>query len=254
MNVVLSTITREQAQKMMKTGEEVCFKYKGETICAEIAGTRGSSRATIKTNKGKFLVPYKWLVPKSEWKEDYTPKRRRVTVPTSNENYTRSNEATIKPIPKRALEPMHTRVKRMGSCLDDMRTIRDRYDTLEDVLNLSAFKDKKACVTENVQGLLDRLNDHYDIPKNKIRITGTRKKIPRGEKHGFYNTRTQDITVYPYTGTKNQVVANKTFLHTIVHEWNHHHDQLKLDLQSIHTSGFGKRVSTIYDQLKNVLE
>lgn len=249
------TITREKAIQLKKSGTPVCFFYRGKTHCGTITSTRGSVRARVVTPEVTVGVPYGKITPKAEYTAPTPrPKRQYKSTPAGDENYRRSNAATIKAIPKRRLGPMHTQVKRMGTCLGKMRTRRERTETLEDATRFADFRAGKDCVQDAAQKLLDRLNDHYDIPRNAIRVEGTRTAARGGERYGFYSPRSGRITVYPYTKVKQQVVASKTNTKTTLHEWMHHFDTKKLLLNSIHTSGFGKRLKVIYDALKTVLE
>lgn len=74
------------------------------------------------------------------------------------------------------------------------------------------------------------------------------------ELHGCYRPaadgRHAAITVWMRTAKRNQVVAFRTFLRTILHEFCHHLDYVLLGLaDSFHTEGFYKRESSLFYQI-----
>ena len=75
-----------------------------------------------------------------------------------------------------------------------------------------------------------------------------------GELHGLYEPpegrSLAKITVWMRTAKKNDVVAFKTFLRTLLHELCHHLDYELLALEdSYHTQGFFKRESSLFHQI-----
>jgi hypothetical protein len=75
-----------------------------------------------------------------------------------------------------------------------------------------------------------------------------------GELHGLYEPeegRTPaTITVWMRTAQRRQVVAFKTFLRTLTHEFAHHLDyELFLLEETFHTEGFYKRESSLANAL-----
>lgn len=74
------------------------------------------------------------------------------------------------------------------------------------------------------------------------------------ELHGCYQPATDGryaaITVWMRTARRNQVVAFRSFLRTVLHEFCHHLDYVLLGLaDSFHTEGFYKRESSLFHQL-----
>jgi len=58
------------------------------------------------------------------------------------------------------------------------------------------------------------------------------------------------IRIYHRTAVRRQVISNKVFLNTLLHEWTHHYDYAGLRLRrSPHTSGFFKRLRSIAEDL-----
>ena len=97
-----------------------------------------------------------------------------------------------------------------------------------------------------------------EIPPARVRVLKKRPNNAREELHGEYERTNSDsghattaqITVWMRTARKNQVVAFRTFLRTLLHELCHHLDYelLKLD-DSFHTEGFFKRESSLFHQI-----
>jgi hypothetical protein len=74
----------------------------------------------------------------------------------------------------------------------------------------------------------------------------------RGELHGLYQSagRAQLISVWMFTAKREQVVAYRTFLRTLIHEVCHHLDYELFQLgDSFHTTGFFRRESSLVHQL-----
>jgi hypothetical protein len=89
----------------------------------------------------------------------------------------------------------------------------------------------------------------FSVPKIKVRVLARRPSKDWGELHGLYEAtedKTPVISVWMRTAKRKQVVAFKTFLRTIVHEFMHHLDYHGLKLEdSFHTEGFYKRESSL---------
>ena len=111
---------------------------------------------------------------------------------------------------------------------------------------------------EKGQELLDYLCDKFHIDRLPLIVTASpRPKRVRGnttsERHGFYThigSKGLSITIYNTTAVKQQVVAIKTFVETLLHEFVHHYDYnvLKLD-KSLHCSGFYHRIGDLQAKL-----
>lgn len=57
------------------------------------------------------------------------------------------------------------------------------------------------------------------------------------------------IYIHNRTAVRGQILASKTFLDTLLHEWMHHYDFCKLKLNSIHTAGFYARLKDLKTKL-----
>ncbi len=102
--------------------------------------------------------------------------------------------------------------------------------------------------------LLDVLVAGYRVPPIRVRVLARRPANDYGELHGLYEPgegRTPStITVWMRTAQRRQVVAFKTFLRTLTHEFAHHLDyELFLLEETFHTEGFYKRESSLANAL-----
>lgn len=91
------------------------------------------------------------------------------------------------------------------------------------------------------------------VPLDRLRVLAVRPSDATSELHGLYE-RDEDgrttITVWMRTAAKEQVVAFRTFLRTLLHELCHHLDYEHYELEdSYHTEGFFARESSLMRQL-----
>lgn len=112
----------------------------------------------------------------------------------------------------------------------------------------------RALETENhqhtetaAQKLITALCDVFRVPRVVVRVLAKRPSRTWGEMHGLYEAtegKPAVLTVWMRTAKRVQVVAFRTFLRTIIHEFMHHLDYAWLKLgDSFHTEGFYKRES-----------
>ncbi len=104
------------------------------------------------------------------------------------------------------------------------------------------------------QRLVGALADGYRVPPIRVRVLARRPSDDYGELHGLYEPEEGGtparITVWMRTAKKQQVVAFKSFLRTLVHEVAHHLDyELYLLEETFHTEGFYKRESSLANAL-----
>lgn len=93
------------------------------------------------------------------------------------------------------------------------------------------------------------------VSQVKVKVLSTRPSNEHSELHGLYEPETLIISVWMRTAQRKQVVAFKTFLRTVLHEFCHHLDYTLYSLEdSFHTEGFYKRESSVYKQLLSVYE
>ena len=114
--------------------------------------------------------------------------------------------------------------------------------------------DDRAAVQRACQSLIDALVEGYRVPAVRVRILAKRPADSSGELHGLYEPedgRTPArITAWMRTAQRQQVVAFKTFLRTLIHELCHHLDyELYALEETFHTEGFYKRESSLVTAL-----
>src|SRR5437868_3023771 len=114
----------------------------------------------------------------------------------------------------------------------------------------------------NGQTLLDVLDEAAGLPPCKLTVADRpQRHRTRGGKlelktYGYYRiaweTRPQKgtIRIYNLTAIRQQILAPKVFLETLLHEWVHHYDFTGLQLErSPHTSGFFARIRDLAETL-----
>jgi hypothetical protein len=100
------------------------------------------------------------------------------------------------------------------------------------------------------QQLVDALVTGYGVPRVRIRVLARRPVDGRGELHGLYEPEEDAtcarITVWMRTAQRQQVVAFRSYLRTVIHELCHHLDYELFKLpETFHTDGFYKRESSL---------
>lgn len=101
-----------------------------------------------------------------------------------------------------------------------------------------------------LQGLVSALA----TPPVRIEVLAVRPHDDWGELHGLYepgeDERAARIQVWMRTARHKRVVAFRSFLRTILHEFCHHLDYEHFGLDdSFHTEGFYKRESSLFRQI-----
>src|SRR5713101_5823592 len=112
------------------------------------------------------------------------------------------------------------------------------------------------------QALLDVLDEAAGLPPCKLTVADRpqrhRKREGRLEvkTYGYYRIAWEStpqrgsIRIYNLTAIRQQVLAPKVFLETLLHEWVHHYDFTGLQLErSPHTSGFFARIRDLAETL-----
>lgn len=103
--------------------------------------------------------------------------------------------------------------------------------------------------------LVSYLCKKYSIPFCKVVVKNQTKptrqttsyKITTG---GYYTTASMNIVIYNLTAARKQIISNKSFFDTLLHEFMHHYDHTYIKLiDSIHTTGFYKRISDLKNKL-----
>lgn len=104
------------------------------------------------------------------------------------------------------------------------------------------------------QHLLNILTDQLVIRPLRLELLEIRPSNPRMELHGLYypteGRETPKIQLWMRTAKRHQLIAFRTFLRTLIHEFCHHLDYDCLGLKdSFHTQGFYKRESSLVSQI-----
>ena len=103
--------------------------------------------------------------------------------------------------------------------------------------------------------LLDILADAAAIDIVTLKVSEARQYHKKAggrtvfKQYGYYRPKSKYIYITNRTAVRGQILASKTFLDTLLHEWVHHYDSVKLKLNSIHTSGFYARIADIKTKL-----
>ncbi len=109
-------------------------------------------------------------------------------------------------------------------------------------------------VQRSCQALLDDLVARFGVPPLRARVYAARPSGDWGELHGMYfpleDGADARVELWMRTAMKAKVVAPRTFLRTLVHEFCHHLDYEHFGLpETFHTEGFYKRESHLLNQL-----
>ena len=116
------------------------------------------------------------------------------------------------------------------------------------------IREDRGEVQNGCQSLLDALVAGYRVPPVRVRVLARRPSGDYGELHGLYEPSEESpparITVWMRTVQRKQVVAFRSFLRTLVHEFLHHLDYEHYKLpETFHTEGFYKRESSLANVL-----
>jgi hypothetical protein len=104
------------------------------------------------------------------------------------------------------------------------------------------------------QKIASSVADALDAPPIRVKVLAARPTGSWGELHGLYvptnGKTTAAITVWMRTARRQQIVAFKSFLRTLLHELCHHLDYEHFGLDdSFHTEGFYQRESSLFHQI-----
>jgi hypothetical protein len=121
-------------------------------------------------------------------------------------------------------------------------------------IRASLSREDRATAQAACQDLLDSLVAGFRVPPIRARVLARRPADGGGELHGLYEPEDAGmparITVWMRTAARKDVVAFKTFLRTLIHEFCHHLDYELYRLpETFHTEGFYKRESTLVNAL-----
>ena len=135
--------------------------------------------------------------------------------------------------------------------LDNLSSLKQNATQVEQSLASASVE----LVEQSSQILVDRICEQLTFATACIHVLERRPHNNYGELHGLYepidgHRKRGHIYVWMRTAKRQQVVAYKTYLRTLVHELCHHLDYEYFRLaDSYHTQGFFQRESSIVKQL-----
>jgi hypothetical protein len=120
-------------------------------------------------------------------------------------------------------------------------------------LQQSLLDDSRSEVQKISALLITQLAAGYQVQPLEVKVLATRPKDHTGELHGLYQPEENQpslISIWMRTAELKKVVAFKTFLRTLIHEFCHHldYEMYKLE-ETFHTEGFYKRESSLVNAL-----
>ncbi len=122
-------------------------------------------------------------------------------------------------------------------------------------LLLALSQEQRLQVERHCRALVVDLGQRLSVPPLTVKVLNVRPSGDWGELHGLYEPagegrRRARVTLWMRTVTRRQVVASRTFLRTLLHEFCHHLDYEHFRWQeTFHTEGFYKRESSLLSQL-----
>lgn len=125
------------------------------------------------------------------------------------------------------------------------------FGKIVEAVDRSLTADDRNAAERASQALVDHVSRGLSIPTATIRVQGRRPPDGDGELHGIYRpadgAERDQITVWMRTAKREDVVATRTFLRTLLHEVAHHIDMRLLELpNSFHSKGFYQRESSLF--------
>ena len=122
------------------------------------------------------------------------------------------------------------------------------------ILRQALADDDRRAVELACKGLVAGLCADLEVVPANVKVLAVRPHNDYAELHGLYEAgegrRRALISLWMRTARHKRVVAFKTFLRTLLHEFCHHLDYEHYRLaESFHTEGFFKRESSLFKQL-----
>src|SRR3989344_4198099 len=105
------------------------------------------------------------------------------------------------------------------------------------------------------EALLDELADGARVDICSLKASETQQYHRRVagrtvfKQYGYYRPQSHYIYIQNKTAVRGQILAPRSFVETLLHEWTHHYDFLVLKLRSIHTAGFYARLRDLKEKL-----
>jgi len=152
------------------------------------------------------------------------------------------------------LNPAQQRVYRASDRIGTIKLPETNFDSLLEVLRISLNREQTKEVESVCEQLLDRLTAALNVAAVRVKVHAARPQGQWGELHGLYTVAEgrngAQIEVWMRTARRRKIVAFRTFLRTLMHEFCHHLDYELLKLpDSFHTEGFYQRESSLINQI-----
>jgi hypothetical protein len=119
-------------------------------------------------------------------------------------------------------------------------------------LDAALMSEDRRAVQVASQTLFTALTGAFAIGPCRVEVLAARPHGHWGELQGLYTTdrRLPRVQLWMRTARQRRVVAFRTYLRTLLHEFGHHIDYRYLKLaDSFHTQGFYMRESSLFHQL-----
>jgi len=119
--------------------------------------------------------------------------------------------------------------------------------------------EQRAALQKVSQRMMDALAAEFGVPRIKVKVLSVRPSGDWGELHGLYEPGPEGepavVSTWMRTVARKQVVAYKTFVRTLLHEFCHHLDYELYQLaETFHTEGFYKREASLFRRLHGLPE
>lgn len=146
------------------------------------------------------------------------------------------------------------RVYRLSDAMEKV-PIQDKKKIQQVVLKLGQALESEdmPAIKKYSSSMCKRICEDLKVENVGVKILSQRPSNSQGELQGLYEReegKRPKITIWMKTARKKKVVAFKTFLRTLLHEFLHHLDYAYFDFpDSLHTEGFFKRESDLFRQI-----
>ncbi len=148
--------------------------------------------------------------------------------------------------------------KRLYRASDGITSIHlpgaEELRSLAAALDAALGREDREHAEEICRKLAAGMATQLEVPLVRVKVLAVRPSATWGELHGLYvpagRRVSAVITLWVRTAKHRRIVAFRSFLRTLLHEFCHHLDYEHFGLpDSFHTQGFYKRESSLFHQL-----
>lgn len=133
---------------------------------------------------------------------------------------------------------------------------QEATDLARGLLSITEYEERQTLSEQLLDELCDLANidivEFNLIDNNQIHKKRDGKIVMK--RYGSYKVSNKTISIHHRTASRGQVLAPKSYLDTLLHEWLHHYDFKKLKLNSIHSRGFYLRLNNLKAKLQIPVE